>query len=144
MPNRPADRFCPPPPPLRPFDPRGRGLRRLAAALVGLGLLAVGSASADGAGAPLAPPGPCAEPREARSGSALGAGSSLVGPLEALFAPADVAAAPAVGLAGPPRPATSQLIRPGACDVPGSGGCGLPGGGAIRENPPARPDRPAP
>ncbi|HPG28746.1 MAG TPA: transcriptional regulator, partial [Myxococcota bacterium] len=67
-----------------------------------------------------------------------------VGPLEALFAPADVAAAPAVGLAGPPRPATSQLIRPGACDVPGSGGCGLPGGGAIRENPPARPDRPAP
>ena len=68
--------------------------------------------------AKLAPAGPCAEPREA-VGAVAPSSFSVVGPLQALFSPADVAAAPASP--GQGVPAAAGMIRPGPCDQPGAG-----------------------
>jgi len=87
----------------------------------------------------LAPPGPCAEPREAIAGGAL-AGSAAVIPLQSLFNPSDVAAA-----ARPPvrsAPAAAAVQRPGACDGP-SVACGAtPSLGSAPGNPPIKPGGP--
>lgn len=83
---------------------------------LGLACLVAGAVeAADSVG--LAPPGPCAEPREAISGVSVSQ-ISVVGPLQAFFGPADVAAAPA----SPARPAPSPVAsaRPVACDQPGA------------------------
>ncbi len=71
----------------------------------------------------LAPPGPCAEPREAVSGTGLAEGASelaVVGALQSFFSPSDVAAAPEA--ATPPAPgASAAAVRyPGACESGGS------------------------
>lgn len=73
--------------------------------------------------AALAPPGQCAEPRTA-AGAGTGESFAVVGPISSLFDPRDVAAAPpetGLGQQGPPD--ARALVRPGACDQPGSG-CG--------------------
>ncbi len=65
----------------------------------------------------LARPGPCAEPREALSGTGLSedaAALAVVGALPTLFSPSDVAAAPGAA----PRPAPNAT--PGACEAGGS------------------------
>ena len=89
----------------------------------------------------LAPPGPCAEPREAVSGTAApGSGNAspmvLVGPLQSFFSPNDVAAAPGA----PTRPApsaTALAAYPGACEAGGSA-CQQ----ALAASPPQRPVTP--
>ena len=68
--------------------------------------------------AKLAPPGPCAEPREA-VGAVAPSSFSVVGPLQALFGPADVAAAPVSPGRG--APLAAGIVRPGPCDRPGAG-----------------------
>ena len=82
--------------------------------------------------AELAPPGPCAEPREAVTGAAPSA-AALVGPLQSFFAPSDVAAAPVPP--SRPAPAVGAAIRPNACDRPGAGCSPSP----IAGNPPIVP-----
>jgi len=94
----------------------------------------------------LAPPGPCAEPREALTAASLAPGS-IIGPLSDLFNPVDVAAAPPRP-ARQGRPAIRNRIRPGSCDEPGSGGCTPVGQSSVgrlaRPNPPDTPTRPRP
>lgn len=76
----------------------------------------------------VAAPGPCAEPRDAADRRAA-ADFDVAGPAAALFDPIDVAAGPEGGLSGadglagrrPPPPEARALVRPGACDQPGSG-----------------------
>lgn len=76
----------------------------------------------------VAAPGPCAEPRDAADRRAA-ADFDVVGPAVALFDPIDVAAGPEGGLPGadglagrrPAPPEARALVRPGACDQPGSG-----------------------
>ncbi len=124
------------------------GLARIALATALL-LLGAATAGADsdpdpaekrGAVTMLAPPRPCAEPRNLAAG--VGASSfSVVGPLRNLFNPLDVAAGPRAP--SQPRPAASALPRPGSCDTPGSG-CGLTPGSRVG-NPPIVPGgRPGP
>ena len=78
------------------------------------------TAMAGGQAAGLAPPGDCAEPREAVSG--VGASTfSVAGAVASLLSPVDVAIGPApAATLSPPEPSRA-LARPGACDDPGSG-----------------------
>ncbi|MCR9092708.1 MAG: hypothetical protein NXI30_00690 [bacterium] len=91
----------------------------------------------------LAPPGPCAEPREAVSGTAApGSGSAspmdMVGPLQSFFSPNDVAAAP--GAPARPAPSAATAVRyPGACEAGGSA-CQR----ALADSPGTRPVIPGP
>jgi len=102
-------------------------------ALLIAGCLIVSSATLGHANtAELAPPGPCAEPREAVTGAAPSA-AALVGPLQSFFAPSDVAAAPAAP--SRPAPAVGAAIRPNACDRPGAGCSPSP----VAGNPPIVP-----
>lgn len=71
----------------------------------------------------LAPPGPCAEPREAISGTGLvGDASALavVGALQSFFSPSDVAAAPEAAPRPAPNAAAAAVRYPGACEAGGS------------------------
>lgn len=72
----------------------------------------------------VAQPGPCAEPRGAQAGYG-DPDFDVAGPATALFDPVDVAAGPEVeGLRLRPAPPEARgMVRPGACDQPGSG-CG--------------------
>lgn len=73
----------------------------------------------------LAPPGPCAEPREAVTGVAPGSGGDSVPPLAALLSPSNVAAPPSA--AARSVPSAGPAVRPGPCDQPGAGCALLPG-----------------
>lgn len=107
---------------------------RMACATIGLSLgLASGAAVAEGP-AGLAPPGPCAEPREAVSGVSV-SNFSVVGPLQRLFSPADVAAAPQVSAR--PAPSQTATARPVACDQPGANCAPIPA--SRRSTPPIVP-----
>lgn len=94
-------------------------------ALVAASIFWVASGAAAELPEGLAPPGPCAEPREALAGTAIpGSGDAspmaVVGSLQSLFSPNDVAAA---ADATPTRPAPSPAapVRyPGACEAGGS------------------------
>ncbi len=97
-----------------------RGLCRAAASTIVLAAT-LGMSALAGAETPegLAPPGPCAEPREAVVGAPPPSASSMVGPLSSFFSPSAVAAA---ATAAPrPPPSAARSIRPGACDNPGAG-----------------------
>ena len=92
-------------------------------ALVAAAIFWIASSATAELPAGLAPPGPCAEPREAVSGTASGDGNAspmvVVGPLQSFFSPNDVAAAP--GAATRPAPsATALAAYPGACEAGGS------------------------
>lgn len=92
----------------------------LLSAALATGLVPMANAdSARDSSANLAPPGPCAEKREALRVAAPSS-FSVVGPLQPFFNPADVAAAPAVAMRPVPAP-PSAMPRPGACDQPGAG-----------------------
>lgn len=125
--------------------PRRPSLRPLALAL-GLvtGLACVGlqlapdAARAEEGGTLLAPPGACAEPREALAGG--GSDFSVAGPLSDRFTPADVAAPPP---GDPAPPVVAATVRPGPCDVPGAGCAPLVG--QMGTDPPVKPGpRPEP
>lgn len=118
------------------------GLIRAAGAIALIAM--AGPAFAEGTERPaearpaVAPPGQCAEPRaavDARTGDAF----SVVGPVATLFDPVDVAAAPPLGgdaTLRPAPPTARPLVRPGACDQPGSG-CSAPTASGIVVEPPA-------
>lgn len=96
-------------------------------ALTGLLLAASAPAMAEGA-VRIAPPGPCAEPREAmavgmQDGGGEGEDSplSLVGPLQSFFTPNDVAASPLPTQR--PIPVAAAIRRPGGCEPPNLGAC---------------------
>jgi hypothetical protein len=131
------------------------------AALVFASALAPAAALAAPGSAPLAAPGPCAEPRRfdasgacadcadpARSG-----GFDVSGPARARFTPADVAAGPAEAPLASPE--NRGFVGRGPCDVPGSGctgpiapaprgsnGGGGNGGGLTVVEQPPKPGRP--
>lgn len=114
----------------------------LMATLLGIGV-ASSSARAEGPGpVRLAPPGECAEPREAVGSDDSASRFSVVGPVSALFNPSNVAAPPSIAAQSPPT--ASAAAQRAACDVPGAGCRGalaapnppiIPGG---RPNPAAR------
>ena len=91
-------------------------------AMLLVAIAGVGLAGQAGAGEPsrakLAPPGPCAEPREAVGAADSGSAFSVVGPVSALFNPLSVAAAAAAPSQAPPI--GSAAIRRGSCDEPGA------------------------
>jgi len=71
----------------------------------------------------LARPGPCAEPREAISGTGLAedaAALAVVGALPTLFSPTDVAAAPGSAPRPAPNADPAAVRYPGACEAGGS------------------------
>lgn len=108
----------------------GRGARRaLGRALAPgwAGLVLFGAAGMAVAETPegLAPPGVCAEPREAVIGVAPPSVSNMIGPLSSLFSPSAVSAAPPPP--SRPPPSAARTVRPGACDQPGAG-CVAKGG----------------
>lgn len=97
-----------------------RSIRSLSISFACAGLLALtlGVSVADAeTKARLAPPGPCAEPREAVTGVVPGNGATAaaVGSLAALLSPTDVAAAPVKPARA--RPSPSNAPTPGSCDV---------------------------
>ena len=87
-------------------------------ALFAFGFTASAGADVPG-GAKLAPPGVCAEPREAVGAADSASRASVVGPVSALFNPVNVAAPPSVPKRNPPT--TSVAAQRAACDVPGAG-----------------------
>lgn len=108
----------------------------LLAALLAVSFVLVTAAGAARAETPagLAPPRPCAEPREALAGGGLmGSALAAVGPLSSLFAPSDVAAPPAAVERA--APAAGGVTRPGACDGPAIA-CGA---SPLPNNPPVVP-----
>lgn len=114
---------------MKTLQPCLRAARGLAAVLALAGLAA--PASGDPAGAPLAPAGPCAEPRpelraapdaDALTEEADGEGDAfdLAGSARHHFTPGDVAAGPGGPGSQPPEP-PSFIYQP--CDAPNAG-CG--------------------
>lgn len=109
--------------------------------------LLAGQAAADSR-TEIAPPGPCAEPRETTAyvapKSAATSAFDVVGPVQNLFDPIDVAAppkGPSDLLPGPPP--SKPPDRPNACDSPGTG-CGI-NSPIVSQNPPIIPGvRPQP
>lgn len=92
----------------------------------------------------LAAPGRCAEPRRAVD-ARTGDGFSVVGPVAALFDPVDVAGGPAEGSGFlVARPTARPLVRPGACDQPGSGCRAAIETTRVVEPPPIDPNDPPP
>ena len=129
---------------------RAWGVIRAAALSAALSASLVASqAAAEDAGAAegrpaLAAPGRCAEPRQALD-VRTGDGFSVVGPVAALFDPVDVAAGPAAGETGrTSRPVARPLVRPGACDQPGSGCRAALPTSRVVEPPPDDPGDPPP
>lgn len=104
----------------------------LLAAIAGVGLASQAAAD-EPSRVKLAPPGPCAESREAVGAADSGSSFSVIGPVSALLNPLSVAApAPPPGQA---PPIGSAANRPGACDEPGAGCRGQ----RDRVNPPIAP-----
>jgi hypothetical protein len=121
-----------------------RMLRSIAAAAL-LILMASSSPALAADGRPaVAPPGLCAEPRAAAA-DARAEAYPVAGPLSSLFDPVDVAAGPVEsGPRRPGPPSARALVRPGACDQPGSG-CGpSPVRTRVIEVPPVTPGVPPP
>lgn len=91
----------------------------LLASIAGFGLAGQAAAEDEASRARLAPPGPCAEARDAVGAGDAGSSFSIVGPVAALLNPLSVAAqAPRPAQAPPIASATT---RPGSCDEPGAG-----------------------
>ncbi len=116
----------------------------LAVVCAGIAGSATDAAAADDRGKrAIAPPGPCAEPREAAYGAAPSgpetSAFSVVGPLDSFFDPRDVAAAPGPPITRQGPPTAAALIRPGACDQPGAGCGAAPQGFLV--NPPFEPGK---
>ena len=69
----------------------------------------------------LAPPGPCAEPREALAGNGQPGGSAaILGSIQTLFTPSAVAAAPGAPTRPAPTAGGAPSRYPGACETGGS------------------------
>ncbi|MEZ4334218.1 MAG: hypothetical protein R3F35_20900 [Myxococcota bacterium] len=127
--------------PIRPWGVTGAAA--LVTALFAAGAAAEDAVAAEGRPA-LAAPGRCAEPRKAVD-VRTGDGFSVVGPVAALFDPVDVAAGPAEGDTGLAlRPVARPLVRPGACDQPGSGCRAALPTSRVVEPPPIDPGDPPP
>ncbi|MBC8187903.1 MAG: hypothetical protein H8E78_06820 [Proteobacteria bacterium] len=109
------------------------------------GVIALGFAAQTSAGdqiSGLAPPGACAEPREAAVGG-VNPNFSVVGSVAALLSPINVALAPPAPAVGLARPVSYGLARPGACDRPASE-CGVEPAIVSGGNPPIEPGGPPP
>jgi len=92
-------------------------------ALVAASIFWIASSAGANALDELAPPGRCAEPREAVSGTGLAEDASalaVLGALQSFFSPSDVAAAPEVATRPAPNAAAAAVRYPGACEAGGS------------------------
>ncbi|HVH20177.1 MAG TPA: hypothetical protein VNF72_17930 [Myxococcota bacterium] len=87
-------------------------------AAAALGLLLAGVAGADPAGAPLAPPGECAQAREALGAATDDDGFAVAGSPLHHFTPGDVALGSGVAPGAPPGPPT---FTRDPCDAPLAG-----------------------